>query len=653
MPGPYMASSIPLHEVAELQRLMTEEIKEVAVFFTNPNGIITVWNRGAEEMKGYTAEDAIGQHLALLYTDEQKARGWPEHNLQEAKKNGFYQEETWRKRKDGTLFWARITLTALFDETKTLLGFSKITLDLTEHKLLEQCTAERKQIQRVLRAADAGTWIWNPESDLVEASADLLSLLGYSETHAKMTLKQWLAFVHPDQQIHVAEEFERVRATCPETPLGMEVQLCQKNGTYHWFNVRADWYRDKEDEPFLLNGVNVDIQNAKTSEEELRRAIDQLKEADARKDEFLAMLAHELRNPLAPIRAAAELLRLARLDEARVRQTSQIIARQVDHMAGLVDDLLDVSRVTRGLIELEKTPVDMRHIVTEAVEQVNPLIQARRHHLALHLSPEAVTVMGDNKRLVQILANLLHNAAKYTHEGGTIVIKTAVSDSKVRIDVVDNGIGMDPELATHVFDLFSQAKRTPDRSSGGLGLGLALVKSLVQLHAGTVTCSSEGLGKGSTFSVCLPLWKAGVESVSSTDVGDHFPSSVKPLRIMVVDDNTDAAHMLGMLLEAFGYHVMIEYGARQALERSRVDPPNVYVLDIGLPEIDGNELALRLKGQSESARAILIALTGYGQRFDRERSLAAGFSYYFVKPVDTSKLLAVLDQINRRISLPR
>jgi PAS domain S-box-containing protein len=650
MPAPYMVSSIPLHEVAELQRLMTEEIKEVAVFFMDPDGIITVWNRGAEEMKGYTAEDAIGQHLALLYTDEDKARGWPDHNLQDAKKHGFYQEEAWRKRKDGTLFWARITLTALFDETKTLVGFSKITLDLTEHKLLEQCTAERNQIQRVLRAAHAGTWTWHPETDLVEASADLLSLLGYAETHARMTLKQWLAFVHPDQQARVAEEFDRTRANCPEVPLGIEVQLCQKDGSYRWFNIRADWYRDKEDAPFALNGVNVDIQAAKTNEEQLRRAIDQLTEADARKDEFLAMLAHELRNPLAPIRAAAELLRLARLDEAHVRRTSQIIGRQVDHMTGLVDDLLDVSRVTRGLIDLDKTAVDMRHVVTEAVEQVNPLIQARRHHLALHLAPEAVMVMGDNKRLVQILANLLQNAAKYTHEGGNIVLKTEVRDSKVRIDVVDDGIGMDPELATQVFDLFSQAKRTPDRSSGGLGLGLALVKSLVELHGGTVTCCSEGVGHGSTFSVCLPLWSAGVRSVSSTDAGGHLPSSEKPLRVMVVDDNTDAAQMLGMLLEAFGYQVMIEYGARQALERSRVDPPNVYVLDIGLPEIDGNELALRLKAQSESARAILIALTGYGQRYDRERSLAAGFNYYFVKPVDTAKLLTVLDQINHRLS---
>jgi PAS domain S-box-containing protein len=649
MPAPYMASSLPPHEVAELQRLMAVEIKEVAAFFMDPDGFITVWTRAAEEMKGYTAQDAIGQHLSLLYTEEDKARGWPQHNLQEAREHGTYQEESWRRRKDGSLFWARITLTALFDEAHTLLGFSKITLDLTDHKLLEQCTAEREQTQRVLRAAHAGTWGWHPDTDRIDTSSDLLYLLGYTDTQPTMTLQEWLLFVHPDQRAQVAEAFARAHANLPKTPLAMEAQMRQSDGRYHWFSIRADWHREKESSPYSLSGVNVDIQDVKTAGEELRQAVDKLTEADARKDEFLAMLAHELRNPLAPIRAAAELLKMARLDDARVRQTSHIIARQVDHMTGLVDDLLDVSRVTKGLVELDKAPLDIRHIVTEAVEQVNPLIQARRHHLTINLSPEAGTVMGDHKRLVQILSNLLHNAAKYTHEGGQIVLETAVHDDKVFITVADNGIGMDPDLASRVFDLFTQAKRTPDRSSGGLGLGLALVKSLVQLHGGTVGCSSKGHGKGSVFSVCLPLWSAPAESAASMNAGSDLVSPSRSLKVMVVDDNADAAQMLGMLLEAFGHNVTVEYSAQQALDRSQTEPPNVYVLDIGLPEIDGNELALRLKAQPQTAGATLIALTGYGQRYDRESALAAGFSHYFVKPVDTGKLMAVLDRLDQQL----
>jgi signal transduction histidine kinase/ActR/RegA family two-component response regulator len=501
----------------------------------------------------------------------------------------------------------------------------------------------------VLRAAHAGTWTWHPETDRIDTSSDLLCLLGYTDTQPTMTLQEWLLFVHPDQQAQVAEAFAQAHANLPKTPLAMEAQMRQSDGRYHWFSIRADWHREKESTPYTLSGVNVDIQDVKTAGEELRQAVDKLTEADARKDEFLAMLAHELRNPLAPIRAAAELLKMARLDDARVRQTSHIIARQVDHMTGLVDDLLDVSRVTKGLVELDKAPLDIRHIVTEAVEQVNPLIQARRHHLTLNLSPESGTVMGDRKRLVQILSNLLHNAAKYTHEGGQIVLETAVHDDKVFISVTDNGIGMDPDLASRVFDLFTQAKRTPDRSSGGLGLGLALVKSLVQLHGGTVGCSSKGHGKGSVFSVCLPLWSAQAESAASTNAGRHPVSPARSLKVMVVDDNADAAQMLGMLLEAFGHNVTVEYSAQQALERSQTEQPNVYVLDIGLPEIDGNELALRLKAQPQTAGATLIALTGYGQRYDRESALAAGFSHYFVKPVDTGKLMAVLDRIDQQL----
>lgn len=237
---------------------------------------------------------------------------------------------------------------------------------------------------------------------------------------------------------------------------------------------------------------------------ELRLAVDKLKEADAQKDEFMALLAHELRNPLAPICSASELLMRAKLGEQEVHHNSEIIGRQVERMTGLIDDLLDVTRITKGLIELEKTLLDIHRIVQDAVEQVAPLIQARDHHLALHLTPEVPAVIGDEKRLVQVVANLLNNAGKYTPAGGHILLKTEVQDKKVVLSVKDDGVGMEPELANRVFDLFAQAVRTSDRVSGGLGLGLALVKNLVELHGGAVTCASEGPGKGSTFTVSLP-----------------------------------------------------------------------------------------------------------------------------------------------------
>jgi PAS domain S-box-containing protein len=371
-----------------------------------------------------------------------------------------------------------------------------------------------------------------------------------------------------------------------------------------------------------------------------------LREADRRKDEFLAMLAHELRNPLAPIKAAAEIMELVQLDEARLKQTSQVISRQVNHMTGLVDDLLDVSRVTRGLVIINKTPQDLKTIVSNAVEQVRPIIEAQRHHLSIDLSAEPALVSGDQKRLVQILTNLLNNAAKYTPSGGDIQLRMEVQADKVLLHVRDTGIGITNQLQPHIFDLFAQAERSADRSQGGLGIGLALVKSLAELHGGTVACFSEGLGKGSCFTVCLPRLVEQGSRTSQRQGSRDLHQAKKRLRILVVDDNTDAAQMLKILLEALGHDVLVEHDSRRALERARVEVPDVGVLDIGLPDMNGNELARHLRAQPETAHTTLIAVTGYGQEQDRKIALAAGFNHYLVKPVDTARLTSLLNELD-------
>jgi PAS domain S-box-containing protein len=382
-----------------------------------------------------------------------------------------------------------------------------------------------------------------------------------------------------------------------------------------------------------------DVTSRKEAEEKLR-------DADRRKDEFLAMLAHELRNPLAPIGAAAELLQRVKLDEDRIRTTSAVIGRQVSHMTGLIDDLLDVSRVTRGLIEMNKDALDIQHVVNEAVEQVSPLIRSREHELTMRLAPQAAMVEGDKKRLVQVLANILNNAAKYTAEGGHLALRTSVQENHVLIEVTDDGIGMTPEMAKHAFDLFAQAERSSDRSSGGLGLGLALVKSLVELHGGTVACKSGGLGQGSTFSICLPRLAVQAQPVARA-AGKRVEATTPagPLRILVVDDNVDAAEMLKLLLEAAGHEVVVEHGPFSALERAKRYKPQVCLVDIGLPEIDGNEVARRLRAQSENSSVVLVAITGYGQESDRASALAAGFNHHLVKPVDTNALSSILSAI--------
>jgi signal transduction histidine kinase len=428
-------------------------------------------------------------------------------------------------------------------------------------------------------------------------------------------------------------------------PLNSQVRLRSAQGEYRWFFLHADWYRELDSEPWQLGGVNVDIDIVKRAEEQARQAVEKLREADVRKDEFLAMLAHELRNPLAPIRVAAEVLLRSSVQDERVRKASDVVARQCDHLTSLVDDLLDVSRVTRGVIELQMKPVALRRVINDAVEQSSPALQARRHHVAIENASHAWVVLADEKRLVQALTNLLNNAAKYTPPEGHITVETLVEGNTACINVRDDGIGIEPEMTERVFDLFAQAERTPDRSSGGLGLGLALVKSLIELHGGSVACRSEGVGKGSTFTLCLPLMQGAGEDQPAVTPPRIEARGRKRLRIVVVDDNKDAAQTLSMLLEGEGYEVWTEFDARDALARAASRPADVYLLDIGLPEIDGLELARRLKSLSQPEQPVLVAVTGYGQQNDRAETRAAGFSHHLVKPVDPSKLLAILEEI--------
>lgn len=384
---------------------------------------------------------------------------------------------------------------------------------------------------------------------------------------------------------------------------------------------------------------SVTLLSAATSALRARTRQYEMREVDRRKDEFLAMLAHELRNPLAPISAASELLLVPGLDGEKIRHTTEIISRQVQHMKGLIDDLLDVSRVSRGLVKLDEDTQDSAHIVATAVEQVRPLIDARQHQLTLQNCPAATSVFGDKKRLVQIITNILNNAAKYTPSGGHISLAVGADSESVIFTVEDDGIGMDDEILGRVFDMFAQGERSSDRSQGGLGIGLAIVKNLVNLHGGSVTAQSPGLGKGSIFTVTLPR----VANVAASNATVTTPGSAgQAQRILIVDDNVDAAVALGTILEMSGYEVMVEHSAKAALTRLDGDAPGICLLDIGLPDMDGTDLARHFRSHPRTAASLMIAVTGYGQESDRQKSLAAGFDHHLVKPVDFGDLLKII-----------
>ena len=450
----------------------------------------------------------------------------------------------------------------------------------------------------------------------------------------------WHAAVHPDDLAPLLAHWERSRAA--GIHFEFEHRLRHHADGYRWVLSRALPFAAEDGRITDWMGTLTDIHGQKTGEAELRAAA-------RRKDEFLAMLAHELRNPLAPISNAAQLLAMPGLDQRRLRYSSEIIGRQVRHMTELVDDLLDVSRVTRGLVQLDRTLVDIGAAVAGAVEQARPLIEARGHVFELQVEGGA-WVDGDRTRLVQVFANLLNNAAKYTPQGGRIRLSVQRAPGSVSVAVRDSGIGIAPDMLPHIFDLFTQAERTPDRSQGGLGLGLALVKSLVQLHGGSVEARSAGLGQGSTFSVTLRLAEAGHEGAGGAD-GTGAAAAALPTpqagraRILIVDDNLDAANSLAEVLRAFGHLVTTAASSRDALDMTGSDWPQVFILDIGLPDIDGYALVRRLRALQGTRPALYLALTGYGQAHDRVLSRSAGFDHHFVKPVDLRALVSVIDGI--------
>ena len=381
------------------------------------------------------------------------------------------------------------------------------------------------------------------------------------------------------------------------------------------------------------------LQALERAAEDLSASERQLREAHARKDEFLATLAHELRNPLAPIRNALHVLR-RRTPDPSLAPLHDIVDRQLRHMVRLVDDLLEVSRITRGKVALHLEDLDIASILRGAIETSRPLIDAGRHELVVELPPEPVRVHGDSVRLGQVFSNLLNNAAKYTEDGGRIRLAVRVLGDEVAVTIEDNGIGIDPAMLASVFDIFTQVRDANARAQGGLGIGLTLVRSLVGLHSGRVTAHSDGPGRGSRFTVYLPI--AAGPLAAAADGDESRDSPVLARHVIVVDDNRDAADTLSMALRQHGADVQTAYSARDVLKALRPNSRAAIIADLGMPELDGFELARRIRADAANANVTLIALSGWGQLEDRSRAQDAGFDAHFTKPADIEALVAAL-----------
>ncbi len=633
-------------------RLLVEGTRDYAIYMLDPTGHVASWNPGAERIKGYRADEVLGRHFAQFFPAEDVQRGKPDAALRTAAAEGKYEDEGWRLRKDGSRFWASVVITALYDDAGGLRGFSKITRDLTAKKQADETARRLLQEQAARQAAEQGARRLRASEGrlrlFVEHVPAAVAMFD-REMHYLLVSRRWLTDFHLGEQDLTGRSHYDVFPDLPDRwkevhrrALAGAVETCDEDrfvrhdGREDWLRWEVHPWRDDQGE---IGGIII-FSEVIT---ERRQAQEALRQADRLKDEFLAMLAHELRNPLAPISNALHIMRQPRAGAAILAQVRDMAERQVQHMARLLDDLLDVSRISRGKIILRREIVDVAAAVHRTVEALRPLAEERRHELTVCLPPEPVWVFADPTRLEQVLSNLLHNSVKYTDPGGHIRLTVQREAGEVVIRVLDDGIGIAADLLPRVFDIFVQAERRLDRSQGGMGIGLTLVRRLVELHGGTVGAHSRGSSQGSEFVVRLPV--QAPEGAAPPDGAEEHPApaaAVPSRRVLVVDDNEDAAESLAVLLRLEGQEVRVAFNGPEALELAAVFRPEVVFLDIGMPGMDGYEVARRLRALPQLGEVVLVAQTGWGQEEDRRRSREAGFDQHLVKPTDPAALRSLL-----------
>jgi PAS domain S-box-containing protein len=652
------------------------------------DGQIQSWNAGAARIFGYQADEVIGKPITIIVPPELHEE---ERRILEQVRRGKRIDhfDTIRVTKDGRRIPISLTVSPVHDSRGNVVGASKVARDISPQKVAEQ--ALRESERRLAAEADAlaklvewSTRLWrssNLNDGLHEILVAVTGLLGAEKAHIQMldpkagTLtivaqqgfeqefldvfrsvsaahdSTWGRALRSEQCIVIEDvetdgAFEAFRAIARAAGFCSVVStpLIRADGTplgmvsTHFRLIHRPTEQELRRLDLYLRQATDFIQRCKM-EQVLYQSEEALRDADRRKDEFLALLAHELRNPLAPIRYALAANKKANGTLEQQRRAEEVIERQVSHMSRLLDDLLDISRVTRGKLELKKGPCELTLVIGAAIETARPILDTKHHVLSLELPQQAVRLEADAVRLSQVFSNLLINAAKYTDPGGHIQLRATREGNDVVVAIRDDGIGISAEMLPRLFTMFSQADAALERAEGGLGIGLSLVRGLVMLHGGGIAARSDGIGRGSEFTVRIP---AGTP-LESPDVEASADVLVPGagLKILVVDDSRDAADTCAILLELSGHHVQTAYTGQRALELAETFRPHVLLLDIGIPDIDGYQLAKKVRTSSWGRGAILIAVTGWGQEDDRHRAFAAGFDHHLTKPIaaETVELL--------------
>ncbi|MEJ5992086.1 PAS domain S-box protein [Ramlibacter sp. PS3R-8] len=627
-----------LNDPATDQRLhlLVEAVVDYGIFLLDPDGRIVSWNTGAEKLKGWRPDEIIGQHFSVFYPRAAVETGWPEEELRLAKARGRFEDEGWRIRKDGSRFWANVIITALYAPDGELTGFAKITRDLTERRQHEEDLRASEERFRLLvdSVRDYAIFMLDTVGIVRSWNAGARAIKGYTASEiigqhfSRFYTPEGKAAGKPEQELAAAREHGRIED---------EGWRVRKDGTLFWANVVVTAIKGPGGELRGFAKITRDMSD--------RRRLEELESSSRRMNEFLAMLAHELRNPLAPIRNAVTIMQLETLASPVLRNCRDVIDRQLTHVTRLVDDLLDVGRLTTGKIKLRKELLRLSDVVARSVETARPLIAGHKHTLQVDQPAEPLYVNGDSTRLSQVLQNLLVNAAKYTPEGGRIHLDVNASADFVNIHVQDNGRGIAPENLDTIFQLFMQADTgTSVAAESGLGIGLTLARSLVEMHGGTVEARSPGLGQGSTFTVRLPRSAQAAVAVDAQEREETGGG----LRVMVIDDNRDSADSASDVLRLLGHRVECAYDGASGVAAAARFKPHMILLDLAMPGMDGYETRRQLRAQPSATPAFLVAMTGFGNEDDKKRTREAGFDAHLTKPVELDALMSLLSAVRGR-----
>ena len=652
---------------AEECDLLVDSVRDYALFLLGPDGSIRSWNTGAHRILGYTADEAVGRHVSMLYPQGDRDAGKPEEELRTATERGRLEDEGWRRRSDGTHFWAHTVITALRRDDGTLQGFAKVTRDLTERKTAEERLRRSEEMFRLLVASvkDYAIFMLDPDGRIMSWNEGAERIKGYT---GEEVFGEHFSIFYPPEDAEAGLPAQLLEIAEREGSVEREGWRVRKDGTRFWADAIITAVRDKDGTLRGFAKVTRDITERKRSDEmkqalleqrEARRRADEQRrlaeassraaqEANRAKDEFLMMLSHELRTPLTSILGWSRLLPTLDSNDPTLQEGLRSIARSAELQAVLVDDVLDISRIVAGKLRLEREPIDLAETIRDAGKHIRDEADAKSIHFHSEIPEDLGTVHADRLRLEQIVWNLLSNAVKFTAAGGHVTLRASRQDDLVEITVEDDGEGIEPAFLPQIFESFKQADMGVSRGHGGLGLGLTIVRHLVDAHSGSIIAESEGLGKGSTFRVRLPAMNEPAEP-SSTAAGSALDQNLADrlagVSILVVDDDFESRKFLSSVLEKAGARTRSASSVSEALSACATELPDLILSDIGMPELSGFDLLTMIRAAELHRRTPVVAISA----FDSPSVGAAEseFDGFIRKPVDPFELVSGLEEVLR------